>query len=108
MTKTPKARGREVSARLDELSDDTLSIDADEVGDEISYTEQDAMNALQIFMHVCSNISIHHYMKSGIPLHDTVPAHVKKAKKLSILFKEFTGIDSRTFYNPPSQHGKGK
>ena len=68
------------------------------LGASIRYDESDAMNALQIFMHVCNNIAIHGYMDNGTPLEETLPIHEEKGRKLAEVFKELTGIDSRTFY----------
>src|SRR5262245_26109105 len=97
MNDSPSA-GKWVADRLQELADQALTLDADNISAEILYTEEDAMNALMIFSHVCSNIAIHKMLANNLPVEEARTLHEQKGNDLAEVFIHLTGIDSRTYY----------
>lgn len=101
MSDTDKNAGFQVAQILEELGGVCLSLDADNTSAEIAYTDQDAMNALIIFMHVTSNVSIHRNIRDGMLPQKQIGLHIRHAEILRSIFTDITGIDPRQFYKSP-------
>lgn len=101
MSDTEKNAGFKIAQILDELGDVCLTLDADNTSADIAYTEDDAMNALIIFMHVTSNIAIHRHMREGMKPSKQMSLHIRQAEILRTVFTDITGIDPRQFYKRP-------
>lgn len=98
-------KGLAMAQVLDELSSATLELDASMESEDIRYTEEDVMNALQIAMHVWQNAQIHNgFDKEGITnMKDWSKRNLGVWKRLSALVYEITGVNSRTYYKEKSK-----
>lgn len=88
----------QMATGLDLLCDLSLAMDAEGEGAQLRYNDEDAMNALQVFMHVTQNILFHNMCDKGIHGDPAVRIATKRAHELKRCFYGLTGIDSGTFY----------
>ena len=92
-------KGLAIATILDSLCDTTLHLDAENESEGIRYTEEDVMNALQVFMHVTGNYAIHKLMDEHGQDMNKVEHMQMNAAKLADWLLDMTGINSRTFYS---------
>lgn len=90
-----------MAAALEYLADSAVEIDASGNGEDIRYNEDDAMNALMVFMHVVNNVAIHKYEDEGTPVKRSLPHHIKQAKDLRLWFMRMVGVDPHKYFGSP-------
>lgn len=89
---------QDMTKGIDLLADLALEMDASNESAAILYTDEDAMNALLIFNHVCGNILIHRHQNDGLDIERASAVSVRMGGLLRQLFKSFTGIDPHEYY----------
>lgn len=92
--------GFEMAAALDFLSGSALEMDAAGASEDIRYTEDDAINALLIFMHIVNNVAIHKYEDHQTPMRRSLPHHIKQAKEMRKWFIRMVGVDPHRYFTP--------
>ena len=96
---TIKSPGLQMAMLLDDLSNVALTLDAKNESSEIRYHEDDVINALTIFMHVCGNFAIHQYIDKKIEAPKSLKHHIKCAEKLRKWMIDMTGIDPHKYFS---------
>lgn len=94
--KPAPSTGFKISQILDELSNKVLHLDANDMSYHIRYTDTDVVNAVLIFSHVVSNYGVHRMIDTGQIEENTKTAMF--AESIHRAIKEFTDIDTMTFY----------
>lgn len=87
---------------IEYLSDEAIELDAAGKSEEIRYNEDDAINALILFMHITNNVAIHRYHDKGTPIERSLPHHIKQGKELRQWFIRMVGIDPHKYYASPT------
>lgn len=92
-------QGLEMARMLDGISDIALDMDSKGVSANVRYAPEDVMNALIIFMHVCSNVGIHKFIDKKLDMSVSLEKHSKNAIQLRNWVKRVTGVDPYQFFS---------
>jgi len=98
MTKPHPSTGPKISELLNEMASAMLELDAGDKSKHIRYTDEDVMNAVHIFSHVLSNMSIHRMMDDGEDIVSSMQKMIVSGEKISEIVKYMTDIDTKEFY----------